>query len=230
MARDGKTPKHDYIERSERRGGYRPRAAERRKTTAWDVIRLILSCLLCVVCFPLGLFALWTCRFGAGTRMLLTIVTGVLFFALSAFALTVETDIPMIDRLQDRAVEGLSKVEQRVQVELYKGQQIAEALPPVLIQRVLVPAAEWIENDLPGMQQTLASIGGQGTALIETTQAAAALSRGEYDPVRNVGYREIEQLNIHRPHAVQVELQGVVVHHGQLSIAAMRSVSGRTCS
>lgn len=31
--------------------------------------------------------------------------------------------------------------------------------------------------------------------LIETTRAAAALSRGEYNPVKNVGYREIEQLN-----------------------------------
>lgn len=31
--------------------------------------------------------------------------------------------------------------------------------------------------------------------LVETTQAAGALSRGEYTPVQNVGYREIAQLN-----------------------------------
>lgn len=57
--------------------------------------------------------------------------------------------------------------------------------------------------------------------LIETTQAAAALSRGEYDPVRNVGYREIEQLNrqltqaakdLHRVEEMQHELIANISH------------------
>jgi len=173
MARDGKTPKHDYIERSQKRQGYRSKRKGQRKIGAWDVMRLVLSCLLCIVCFPLGLIALWTCRFGAGTRMLLSIVTAVLFFALCAFALTVETDIPMVDRLQERALSGLAVVEQRVQQEAYKAQQIAEALPPVLMQRVLVPAIEWAEEELPGIQENIASVRENGASLIESAQDAA---------------------------------------------------------
>lgn len=172
MASEGKTPRHDYVERSQRRSGYR-RREERRRTTAWDVIRLILSVLLCIVCFPVGLFALWTCRFGAGTRMLLTVVTGVLFFALMAFALTVETDNPMIDKLQDRALSGLAVVEQRVQVEAEKGRQIAEALPPVLAQQLLVPAVEWAAQELPNISANLESMREQGGQLADNAHNAA---------------------------------------------------------
>lgn len=172
MASEGKTPRHDYVERSQRRSGYR-RREERRRTTAWDVIRLILSVLLCIVCFPVGLFALWTCRFGAGTRMLLTVVTGVLFFALMAFALTVETDNPMIDKLQDRALSGLAIVEQRVQVEAEKGRQIAEALPPVLAQQLLVPAVEWAAQELPNISANLEAMREQGSQLADNAHETA---------------------------------------------------------
>ncbi|MBQ3222466.1 MAG: hypothetical protein IJB41_02510 [Clostridia bacterium] len=172
MASEGKTPRHDYVERSQRRSGYR-RREERRRTTAWDVIRLILSVLLCIVCFPVGLFALWTCRFGAGTRMLLTVVTGVLFFALMAFALTVETDNPMIDKLQDRALSGLAVVEQRVQVEAEKGRQIAEAIPPVLAQQLLVPAVEWAAQELPNISANLEAMREQGGQLADNAHNAA---------------------------------------------------------
>ena len=57
--------------------------------------------------------------------------------------------------------------------------------------------------------------------LIETTQAAAALSHGEYEPVNNVGYREIEQLNhqlsqaakdLHRVEEMQHELIANISH------------------
>lgn len=57
--------------------------------------------------------------------------------------------------------------------------------------------------------------------LIETTQAAAALSHGEYEPVRNVGYREIDQLNrqlsqaakdLHRVEEMQHELIANISH------------------
>jgi len=173
MARDGKTPKHDYIERSQRRKGYRTKRKGQKKTGAWDVVRLVLSCILCVVCFPLGLVALWTCRFGAGTRMLLSIVTAVAFFALCAFALTVETDVPMVDRLQERALNGLAVVEQRVQQEAYKAQKIAEAVPPVLVQRVLVPAVEWLEQELPGIQENISAVRGNSAVLIGSMQDSA---------------------------------------------------------
>lgn len=166
-----KQKKHDYMERSERRSGYRPRSAERRKTTAWDVIRLILSCILCVVCFPLGLIALWTCRAGAGTKMLLTIITAVLFFALAAFAITVETDIPMVTHLQERAREGLSVVELRVRQEIYKCRQIADALPAAA-QKLFIPAADWAMDAIPGVRENLTKIFEQGTPVLENAQQA----------------------------------------------------------
>ena len=170
MAHKDKTPKHDYTDRSEQRRGYR--TERRKKVSAWDVIRAIFSSLLCIVCFPIGLIALWTGRIGAGTKLLLTIVTGVLFFALCAFALTVETDIPFVDKLQERALTGLGALEQRVQVEAYKGQQIAEAIPGA-VQSLLVPVTEWAEENLPGVRDNIAAIGQQGAPLIETAQEAA---------------------------------------------------------
>ncbi len=57
--------------------------------------------------------------------------------------------------------------------------------------------------------------------LIETTEAAAALSRGEYEPVRSAGYREIERLNhqlvqaahdLHRVEEMQKELIANISH------------------
>ncbi len=57
--------------------------------------------------------------------------------------------------------------------------------------------------------------------LIETTIAAAALSRGEYEPVRNVSYREIARLNqqltqaahdLHRVEEMQNELIANISH------------------
>ena len=57
--------------------------------------------------------------------------------------------------------------------------------------------------------------------LIETTEAAAALSNGEYEPVRNVGYSEIQLLNqqlvqaahdLHRVEEMQNELIANISH------------------
>ena len=57
--------------------------------------------------------------------------------------------------------------------------------------------------------------------LVETTVAAAALSRGEYEPVKNTTYREIEQLNqqlmqaardLHRVEEMQHELIANISH------------------
>jgi len=57
--------------------------------------------------------------------------------------------------------------------------------------------------------------------LVETTSAAAALSHGEYEPVRNVGYREIARLNqqltqaahdLHRVEEMQNELIANISH------------------
>lgn len=57
--------------------------------------------------------------------------------------------------------------------------------------------------------------------LVETTEAAAALSRGEYQPVQNVGYREIDSLNrqllqtahdLHRVEEMQNELIANISH------------------
>lgn len=170
MGSEGRKKKrHDYMERSERRSGYRPKSSAHRRSTVWDIIRLVLSCLLCVVCFPLGLIALWTCRAGAGTRLVLTIVTGVLFFALAAFALTVETDSPTYTRIQNRCVDVLAKVEVRVQQDIYTAQQIAQKIP-ALAQRTLAPAIHWAGEYIPGMQGNVAAVREQSAQLIGGAQ------------------------------------------------------------
>lgn len=163
-----KKKKREYIERSERRSGYRPKASAR-KSSPWDIVRTVLSCLLGIVCFPLGLAAIWTCRTGAGTKLLLTIVTGVLFFALTAFALTVETDIPMVTRAQERCLDVLAKVEVRIEQKAYTARQIAENIPPAA-QKVCTPALKWAQGVVEHAQGNVAAVREHGAEVVQGAQ------------------------------------------------------------
>ena len=72
--------------------------------------------------------------------------------------------------------------------------------------------------------------------LVEATQAAGALSRGEYTPVQNVGYREIAQLNaqltqtardLRRVEEMQQELIANISHDLRTPADADRGVMPR---
>ena len=159
----------DYIERSERRSGYRPKEKKRRKTS---VAALIFSSLLCVVCFPVGLIVLWTRRGPAGVKLLLTVVTGILFFSLAAFALTVDTGVPGVTRLQERCVEGLGVLKEHVDQDVIVGKQIAEQLPEAGL-RALLPVRDWAEEAFPKVTSRFTNLRSQAEPLAESAQKAA---------------------------------------------------------
>lgn len=125
--------KHDKIERSRKRGGYRP-ANGKRSHTAWDAVRLLLSCLLCIVCYPLGLVALWTCRQSVGVKLLLTIVTAILFFMVLGWALTIDTGIPFVTELQKVGQRWLNTLSDTISVEAIRFRQFAEQVSAVYMQ------------------------------------------------------------------------------------------------
>lgn len=160
----------DYIPRSERRSGYRSDGY--RQAGGWETARLVLSCLGCILCFPLGLIGLWTCRTGAGTKLLCTVVTGFLFFALCAFALTVETSSPLYTRIQDRCIEGLSTVEERMAQDMALSQRLVKQTS-ALAKELLPPVLQKAQEGLDAYQRYTQQAREQGLALLSSVQRAA---------------------------------------------------------
>ncbi len=139
--------KHDRVERSRQRSGYRRK--RRKEGGVWSVLRLLLSCLLCVVCFPLGLVALWTCKQNAGIKFLLTIVTAILFFMVLSYAMDIETGVPFITELQKTGRRWLNELSDRLNVLIIHTRNWANTLPP---------AYEQIKGLLPSFPDMLRSL------------------------------------------------------------------------
>lgn len=101
----------DYMMRSEKRTGYSsgsssggqrpPRRRRRRAGFFYKLLSLLLSVLL----WPIGMIMLWRrkVRWRVTTKLLASIITLVLFVTLYGFGLTVQTDNPTVTMVQDRA-------------------------------------------------------------------------------------------------------------------------------
>ena len=98
------------FERSERRnyeGAGNAKKKKNKKRGAVDIFFMILTVILLIALFPVGLILLWTKKFkaGAGVKILLTIAGAVVFLALLAAATKIKTDNPKIKSVQDK-VDG----------------------------------------------------------------------------------------------------------------------------
>lgn len=107
---------HDYLMRSEKRPGQRPQGApsprRRRRKPKRHPIYAAFTLVLLLIAYPVGLVMLWVrkLRWRAGTKLLLSLVTGILFFVLMAFALTLDTGNPAITRVQTQVKDKLTYV------------------------------------------------------------------------------------------------------------------------
>ncbi len=110
----------DTMERSEKRSpydSYDPERANKRnkqnkrpKASAWFVV---LTFILLLVLFPVGIFFLWSrkIRWNAGTKVFITLITGIIFTGLMILAINYDTGNPRITEIQKEARVVLEKVD-----------------------------------------------------------------------------------------------------------------------
>lgn len=96
-----------YFERSEGRrdddSGYKP-VKKKGKKSAGDILFLILTIIFLFLIFPVGLVMLWTrkVKLGVGSKLMLSIISAVVFLVLLAFAANIETNNPKVKNVQDK--------------------------------------------------------------------------------------------------------------------------------
>lgn len=109
----------DYMMRSEKRPGRQgaaPPPRRRRKKPTRHPVYALITILLLVTLYPAGLVLLWVrkLRWRSATKLTLSLVTGVAFFALAAFALNAPVDNPLLMDVQARAKGQLTRVTRAV--------------------------------------------------------------------------------------------------------------------
>ena len=111
----------DSMERSEKRSPYDSydpdRSANRNKRNRRpknSIGFIVLTILLLLLVFPIGIFFLWSkkLRWTVGTKIFVTLITGILFTGLVIFAINYDTGNPRISEVQKEARAVLEKVDQ----------------------------------------------------------------------------------------------------------------------
>ena len=131
MARRGKS--HDYMMRSEKRPNQRPASApvrRKRRKSSRHPLYALLTALLLVVLYPVGLVLLWMrkLRWRSSTKLFLSLITGVIFFVLCAFALNAQVDNPLITNTQTRVKQQLTHVTSAVRTAVSNKEAIEHNL------------------------------------------------------------------------------------------------------
>lgn len=122
----------DYLERSQKRSPYddasslppaRPDNGNKRGPRA-GALYMIITVLLLTVLYPVGLFFLWArkLKWSISVKLLLTVITAVVFCALVVFAINYDTDNQTIKDMQSGARSALEKVNE------YTGDSVDSAL------------------------------------------------------------------------------------------------------
>lgn len=114
----------DTMERSEKRSPYdsydpeRNRERNRRNRPPKAGIGfMILTAVLLVFLFPVGIFFLWSgkIRLSAGTKIFITLIAGILFAGLMILAINYDTGNPRITEIQKEARAALETVDKAMQ-------------------------------------------------------------------------------------------------------------------
>lgn len=108
----------DTMERSEKRSPYDSYDSEKRKSNRnrkpkSSVGFVILTILLLLLVFPVGIFFLWSrkIRWSAGTKIFVMLVTGIIFTGIMILAINYDTGNPRITEIQKEARIVLEKVD-----------------------------------------------------------------------------------------------------------------------
>lgn len=117
--RNGHMKSKDTMERSDRRSPYdsydseRNRNNQKRKPPQAGIGYMILTAVLLLVLFPIGIFFLWSrkIRASAGTKVFIMLITGIIFTGLMILAINYDTGNPRIDEIQKEARGVLEQVD-----------------------------------------------------------------------------------------------------------------------
>lgn len=107
----------DTMERSERRSPYESydpdRRNKNRRPNKTGIGYMILTVLLLLFVFPVGIFFLWSrkVKITAGMKVFITLITGIIFMGLMIFAINYDTGNPRITEIQKKARVVLEKVD-----------------------------------------------------------------------------------------------------------------------
>ncbi len=165
---------HDYMMRSEKRPGqrsYSPQPPKRRRRPKRHPVYIMLTLLLLLIAYPIGLILLWVpkLRWRAGVKLAVSVVSGVAFFVLMALALTWETGNPAITRLQTQAKEKLTYVMDAARETVSNKERIQTNLlenGPRVFKEGADTLAALALTGIPAVQDHMRDIAQQGTGLL----------------------------------------------------------------
>ncbi len=105
----------NHMIRSSKRPGLtqKPRNSKKKKRPARHLLYKTITILMLIVCCPVGLIMLWPrkpIRWRGGVKLLLSLCSLVLFFALLAFGLLYDFKDPTAQRVQQKALLALDDV------------------------------------------------------------------------------------------------------------------------
>ena len=108
----------DYMTRSERRPGYRMQPPRRPKKPKGSPAYLIATLFLLILAYPIGLSLLWVRKLKWHTlvKLLVSVLTGAVFFFLLSIAIAIDTDNPVLSKVQDGIQTGYEAIGQAVEV------------------------------------------------------------------------------------------------------------------
>ncbi|MEG1516590.1 MAG: hypothetical protein RSD95_17010, partial [Clostridia bacterium] len=158
----------DYMMRSEKRPGQRPSGEglpprRRRRKPQHHVLYACLTLLLLITLYPIGLILLWVrkLRWSVGAKLLVSLVTGVIFFVWMAFALTTPVDNPTVARWQQKTRSGLSYVVDVSRGAVNNGDRVKENLvvnTPKTLSLVRQLAVDTAKAVVPAVQQNVRAV------------------------------------------------------------------------
>ncbi len=119
----------DYLIRAQRRtpyddGSRNISGGNRGKKPSAGILYMIITILLLVVLYPVGLILLWgrRLRWNVGVKLLLTVVTAILFCMMTVFALNYDTGNPTVERVQT-GIRGVLET-----INQYTGNSVQKAV------------------------------------------------------------------------------------------------------
>ena len=187
MARRGGN--HDYMMRSEKRpgqqrptGSVEPRRRQRKPKR--HPIYAFFTILALIILYPIGLIMLWVRKlhWRMATKMLVSVVTCLLFFVFVGFILTVEVTNPTLKTAQENAKDQWMQAANAVRVAVSNRENIENNLMeqgPKLVDMAVDSARQMIVRDVPRVQENLNKFYNDSHALGTTVSRFAVAQKDD---------------------------------------------------
>jgi hypothetical protein len=168
---------HDYMMRSEKRPGQRSGGARppkrRKRTPKKHPVYAFFTILLLLIAYPVGLVFLWVrkLRWSGVAKLLVSVATGIVFFLLLSFLLTMDTDHSPLQKFQNHARDKLSYVLDATRSAISDKDKIAFNLienEPRAIRQGTTLALDLAIRHLPEVQKDMKMLAAEGLAVTKS--------------------------------------------------------------